>query len=222
MHLLQLTVLTKGKNASIDSKLRRLAMIAHEQNQAWKCSHPRISVAASQRQSNANDLENFSNRNDAFQNNSSQNERENQHANNHNQNHNVVHVNSSFTPSSFISPSKGSVIITEQQFSSIPIEKRGRSKLSRVQSVASMIYEETTARYLDGYRGRNLAIERSHLIKYAPDFPEMNNVIRDHALWRDIISSLEYLGFVRVDHSDGSLLMVDFLTSNEALDNSYE
>lgn len=194
---LQLTVLTKGKNASIDSNLRQLAMLAHNQNEAWGCSHSSRNTAnLSQSQSNINDLKKSSNHIDEIQN-GSQNEIDIQQEQNHNQ-------------TSFISPSTGNITITEHQFNAIPIGKRGRSKLSRVQSVASMIYEETTARYLDGYRGRSLAIERSHLLKYAAAYPEMNNVIRDHGLWRDIVSSLEYLGFVRVDHSDGSLSMVGF------------
>mmetsp|Transcript_7359 Transcript_7359/g.13952 ORF Transcript_7359/g.13952 Transcript_7359/m.13952 type:complete len:315 (+) Transcript_7359:186-1130(+) len=210
----ELTMLTKGRNASIDPNIRRLATIAHEQNQAWKNSHPRNSEDISE-------VGSFSHDNPDETENDSRNEEGNRHGYDHSYNHNL-HTNTSLNQSSsFVSPSKGGAIISERQFQNIPIEKRGRSNLSRVQSVASMIYEETAARYLDGYRGRSLVVERSHLLKYAAAFPEMNTVLRDHALWRDIVSSLEYLGFVRVDHSDGSLFMTGLQASNDALSNSY-
>ena len=108
---------------------------------------------------------------------------------------------------SYIDDETGGITITPKQFLSIPIERRGRCKLDHIQKVGSFIYEEVSSRYLDGYRGKNLSVERQQIAKYSGGYPGLYDVIMNHnSLWRDIISALQFLGFVTIDN-DGTLMM---------------
>lgn len=123
-------------------------------------------------------------------------------------NDNDVHqtINDSMDGTSFIDE-QGTIIITEEQFHSVPVENRGRCRLDHVQNVASFIYEEVMTRYSDGYRGKYLAVERQQIAKYSGSIPGLYAVLMNHSLWRDIVATLQYLGFVRLDNSDGTLIM---------------
>ena len=99
----------------------------------------------------------------------------------------------------------GSIHITREEFDEIPMRKRGRCKLSRLQKIALFIYEETVERYQNGYRGKHLKITRETCLKYCGSFPGMSGVIRNSSLWRNVVSSLEHLGFIHMDPSDGTI-----------------
>ena len=116
--------------------------------------------------------------------------------------------NSKRNSASFLSISSngyGSIQITQEEFDEIPMRKRGRCKLSHLQKIALFIYEETVERYQNGYRGKHLKITRETCLKYCGSFPGMSGVIKNSSLWRDAVQSLEHLGFIHMDPSDGTI-----------------
>ncbi len=196
----ELTVLAKGKKAShqLDPKLKRLAIATHGEHLSWKkCleknrrhrgyQHPYDNEDGDSDHTTKSVVplpDDSTNAGSSIDDSSS----------------------TDINGTSYIDEETGNIKITHEQFESIPTDRRKRCKLDHVQRVASFIYQETSARYLEGYRGKNLAVERHQIAKYSGAHPGLYAVIMNHSLWRDIVSSLRFLGFVRVD-KDGTLIM---------------
>jgi hypothetical protein len=98
----------------------------------------------------------------------------------------------------------GKIQITHQDLMSIPISIRGTAKVEHIQNVASILYHEVRTRYIQGFRGRDLNVERKSVLKHCGGYPGLQSVIRNTSLWRSIVSSLKVLGVVKVD-KDGDL-----------------
>lgn len=94
------------------------------------------------------------------------------------------------------------MVITNQMLSSLSPEIRGSAKLDHILKILKLIHEEYTARFMNGYKGKDLAIERYHLLKHRN--PDLHTVISNTSTWRDVISVLKSLGFIKVK-KDGVL-----------------
>ena len=101
----------------------------------------------------------------------------------------------------------GKIEITREVFESVSYEIRGRCKLENVQKCANFIFEEFLVRFNHGYRGKDLNVERQHILKYTGSHPGLHSVIMNVGLWRDIVSTLMELGLIELDR-DGSLMVV--------------
>lgn len=99
--------------------------------------------------------------------------------------------------------------LSEKDFNSIPESIRGRCKLEHVRTVASFIYRDVANKYAEGLRGRFLHLERQHITKYCGEFVGLYSVIMNASLWREIISTLTYLDFLKAD-KDGFIIMSNF------------
>ena len=192
MKIKKLTVLTKGKKATLDERMKQFAMETHIQNQLWKQS-------SEYEAESAGDDHNESKYQDSST-------TVNVTGINEEETSTIDDVASlSMDGTSFIDDT-GTIIITQSQFQSVPPSKRGRCRLEHVQNIASFIYEETMARYSDGYRGRHLSVDRQQIAKHSGGVAGLYSVIMNHSLWRDIVSTLQFLGFVRLE-ADGCLIM---------------
>lgn len=210
----ELTVLAKGRKASLDPNLKRLAITTHGQNESWKQCLERRQYECKESNNDDDEAKNGNGNYPVID------ESDYSHSYVYSQSHHdttidgndTVHTSDSTSMdtdvngTSYIDDDTGNISITQDQFQCIPSERRGRCKLDHIQKVASFIYQEVTARYLEGYRGKKLSVERQQIVKYSGAYPGLHAVIMNHSLWRDIISSLQFLGFVRVDN-DGTLTM---------------
>ncbi len=102
-----------------------------------------------------------------------------------------------------------SIELSENDFESIPESIRGRCKLEHVISVAIFIHREVAHKYAEGFRGKFLHIERQQIIKYCGEFAGLYSVIMNTSLWREIVSTLSYLDFLKID-KDGLIIMNNF------------
>mmetsp|Transcript_14429 Transcript_14429/g.17540 ORF Transcript_14429/g.17540 Transcript_14429/m.17540 type:complete len:296 (+) Transcript_14429:123-1010(+) len=100
--------------------------------------------------------------------------------------------------------------LPKEQFDDLSESIRGRCKLEHVQNVASFLCQEVTNRFEEGYRGKHLHIERQQLVKYCGAYPGLYSVIMNTSLWRDIVSTLQSLEFVKVD-KEGCLILMHTL-----------
>ena len=91
------------------------------------------------------------------------------------------------------------VEISETDFYSIPETIRGRCKIDDIKHVAMFIFMEVTNRYEEGLRGKHLHVDRQHIVKHSGGVPGLYSIIMNTSLWRDIISTLRYLGFLRLE-----------------------
>ena len=97
--------------------------------------------------------------------------------------------------------------ITDEMFISLPLEVRENINIDHVRQILSLIHEEYTARYMNGYRGKCLSIERFQLLKHRN--PALYKVIANTSTWRGIVSVLQHLGLLRIE-KDGLLNLSDF------------
>ena len=102
------------------------------------------------------------------------------------------------------------VKLEEDDFNSIPESIRGRCKYVNVINVAMFVYKECMGRIGEGYRGKHLLIDRQQITKYCGGFPGLYSVIMNTTLWRDIVSTLQYLNFLTLDKDCLILMNKDF------------
>ena len=98
--------------------------------------------------------------------------------------------------------------LSEDDFISLSESVRGRCKLEHIQNVATFIQAEVVNRKASGLKGIQLYIERQNLAKYCGSKPGLYSVIMNNSLWRDIVSTLQYLKFVSIE-KDGLLCLYE-------------
>ena len=215
---------TKGREGALNQNLVKLAISTHAQNKSWRhCLDQEYEDGNVDVQGN-NDLVNDYGYDNVYDeakegenansthtmDHSSYSSQGDYHDHDHDHDQTINNTTTTTTNStSFIDDETGTIIITNEQYQSIPLEHRGRCKLPHIQKVAYILQEEVTARYRDGYRNKNLAVERQQIAKYAArsQYPGLYAVIMNQGLWRDILSCLQFLGIVRVDPNEGTLMM---------------
>lgn len=102
---------------------------------------------------------------------------------------------------------KRTMEISDEMFMSLPLEVRKNVNIDHVRQILSLIHEEYTARYMNGYRGKCLSIERFQLLKHRN--PVLYKVIANTTTWRGTVSVLQHLGLLRIE-KDGLLNLLDF------------
>lgn len=104
--------------------------------------------------------------------------------------------------------SQGSIIVelTDSDFNSVPESIRGQCKIESIKHVAMFIYMEIMNRMDDGYRGKHLYIDRQSITKHTGSVPGLYSIIMNTSLWREIVSTLQFLRFLQVDR-DGMMTL---------------
>lgn len=102
------------------------------------------------------------------------------------------------------------VDIDEKDFYSIPEYIRGRCKIDDIKHVAMFVWIEVTNRLKEGLRGNQLCIDRQNITKHTGGVPGLYSIIMNTSLWRDILSTLQYLNFMKLE-KDGMITMISEL-----------
>lgn len=98
------------------------------------------------------------------------------------------------------------VELSESDFYAIPESIRGRCKIENVKYVAIFSYMEVTSKFEQGLRGDHLCIDRQNIAKHTGGVPGLYSIIMNTSLWREIIFTLQFLNFLKVER-DGTMMI---------------
>lgn len=102
------------------------------------------------------------------------------------------------------------VELSELDFYSVPESIRGRCKIENVKYVAIFAYMEVISKFEQGLRGNHLCIDRQNIAKHTGGVPGLYSIIMNTSLWREIVFTLQFLNFLKVERDGTMMINIDF------------